>query len=213
MRICGIVSHNKKIKFGSSSQGLTLTNVSRQDNRNFIKFARFEDALNAKGCHPSHHSIFNVFTCFLSTGALTAFVPMSAVLCSLLRFSVRISPESTRSCNQSIGQCKCRIRRAPRLSMILLTELLSVRRTHCGTSSPKSITMLFAPNKIDAPLTPAQNSDSATLKLRVPCVQLPALIRLTPWKRWAHVVLFLVSTHPAWSLSVCTRGALTYHCS
>ena len=176
------VSHDKKIKFDSSLQRLVelrCPSVSSQAIRNFIKLAEFANsqplkstfastvtkladqirslqssrrckiysaALNVNGCRPSRHSIFNVFKCFLSAGAVTA-------LSAPFRFSMRISPESTRSCNQSIGQCRCRIRPAPRLSVILLAELLSVQRTHCATFSPKSIIMLLAPTRIDAPVT------------------------------------------------------------
>ena len=107
-------------------------------------------ALNTSGWRPSRHSIFNAFKCFRSTAAVTAFVPMSAVLCPSFRFFVRISPEYTSSINHCMRQCRCRIRPAPRLSMILLVELLSVPRTHCPTSWPK----FFTPNKIDPLLTP-----------------------------------------------------------
>ena len=105
-------------------------------------------AFNANGCRPSRHSIFSVFECFLSTGAVTASVPMCAVLSSLFRFSVRISTESTRSRDQTIGQCRCRIRPAPRLSTILLAELLSVPRTHCATFSPSLSSCFWHPTKL-----------------------------------------------------------------
>ena len=59
--------------------------------------SRHSTARNADGCRPSRHPIFSVFECLRSTSALTALVPMSAVLCSPFLFSVRLSPESTRS--------------------------------------------------------------------------------------------------------------------
>ena len=76
--------------------------------------------------------------------SVTAFVPMSAVLCSPFRFSVRISPESRRSCKHNIGQCRCQIRPASRLSMLLFAEMLSVpitRQSSCCSRPAKSITL------------------------------------------------------------------------
>ena len=54
MRICRIVSHNKKIEFGSSSQGLIelrFSNVSRQDNRNFIKLRKIRKVHSPRSSH------------------------------------------------------------------------------------------------------------------------------------------------------------------
>ena len=75
--------------------------------------------------------------------------------CALLSVSPCDSHQSPHILEAITGPCRCLIRPAPRCSMILLAELLSVPNTHCPTSSPKSIIMLFAPSKIDAPLIPA----------------------------------------------------------
>ena len=61
---------------------------------------------HADGCRPWRHSLFSVFKCLRSTSAVTALVPMSAVLCSPFRCSVRISV-STCSWSHNIGQCIC----------------------------------------------------------------------------------------------------------
>ena len=66
----------------------------------------------------------------LSTGAVTAFV--QCLPCCDLPFA-----------------SLCAFRPSPpRLSMILLAELLSMPRTHCATFSPKSIIMHLAPTKL-----------------------------------------------------------------
>ena len=112
LRICRKVFHNKKIEFGSSLQGLievrSPASLDRTTQLHEIRKIRSPAqavklkiaALNAKGCRPSRHSIFNVFKCFMSTGALTAFSCCAHPYISQLR----ISPESTRSYNQSITQ-------------------------------------------------------------------------------------------------------------
>ena len=103
---CLVTRNSQLLKIRSSAQAVT-TQVQH----------------STPSWRPSRHLIFNVFRCFLRTGAVTAFVPRSAVMSSPSRFSMRISPEPTPSCNQSTRQWRCRIRPAPRLAMIPLVEL------------------------------------------------------------------------------------------